>query len=100
MYRTMICVLLAGCLCFGLCGCGAMDQPMDDPVVETPLLPKTTADLHPMPDVIETPDVDDGIVRDEDGKIEPHDTGTPAPNASPAPSAKPERPSPEPNRIP
>ena len=63
MKRSLICVLLVGCFCLGLCGCGAMDRT-DNPVLETPLIPQATAELLPVPDVMETPDMEDGFVQE------------------------------------
>jgi len=100
MKRALVCVMLAGCLCLGLCGCGAMDRRTDDMVFETPLIPQTTVEPLPLPDVMETPDANDGYVRDEDGKIEEHDTGRETPRTTPRPDATQESPSPEPNSVP
>ena len=100
MKRTLLCALLTVCVCLSLCGCGAMDNRIDNPVIETPLLPTVTPDLLPTPDVIETPDVNNGIVRDEDGEIEDGDTGSTKPEATQKPQDTQESPSPEPNSIP
>ena len=99
MKRSLICVLLVGCFCLGLCGCGAMDRT-DNPVLETPLIPQATAELLPVPDVMETPDMEDGFVQDGDGVIEDRDTGRELLKPTPIPNETQESPSPEPNSIP
>lgn len=75
MKKTMICMLLIGCVCLSLCGCGGMSTGRDNAVVETPLIPNNSPDLNPEILPMETPNAEDGIVNDRDGLIDEGDTG-------------------------
>ena len=84
MKRAIIFVCVLTMICTALCGCGDMrgDQPVQTPVATMDLVPETSPVL--------TPDVNDGIVKDQDGVIEDNEpTGTAVPSASPRPSAGP-----------
>ena len=87
MKRLILLALALVMSCLVLCGCGLRD--------ETPLrTPMPTMDLVPEISPVQTPDVDDGLVKDRDGIIEDREPGTSAapsirPSASPAVTAKP-----------
>lgn len=88
MKRTIVIVCALAMLCAVLCGCGSY---RDERPVQTPV---ATMDLIPEVSPVLTPDMDDGIVKDEDGIIENREPGVSAapsarPSASPAVSAKP-----------
>ena len=98
MKKTFVLALAAVSLCLALCGCGdyrvAPESGAKEPdIVSTPspMLPETSPMI--------TPDVNDGIVKDTDGEIEDHDTGsTPGSNTTKKPAASPATPSSEPNK--
>lgn len=75
MKKTMICMLLAACVCLSLCGCGGMSTGRDNAVVETPLIPNNSPNLNPEILPMETPNAEDGIVNDQDGIIDEGDNG-------------------------
>lgn len=84
MKRAIIFVCVLTLVCTVLCGCGSFRdrQPMQTPAA--------TADLIPEVSPMLTPDMNDGVVKDEDGLIEDNEpTGTAAPSASQRPSASP-----------
>ena len=78
-------LLLIAALCAAaLCGCGSLrdDRPTQAPAATSDLVPEISPML--------TPDMNDGIVKDEDGMIEDNEPiGTAVPSASPKPSASP-----------
>ena len=98
MKKTLVLALAAASLCLALCGCGDYrvepGNTMKEPdIVSTP---------SPMPPEISpmiTPDMNDGIVKDTDGEIEDHDTGSSTgSNTTNKPAASPAAPSSEPNK--
>ena len=91
MKKALICTLLAACVCLSLCGCGGMSAGRDNAAVETPMPPLSSPDVIPEALPTETPSVEDGIVRDDDGLIGEDgteaetETGTNSAPASPSP---------------
>ena len=81
MKRTIIFVCVSAMLCAVLCGCGSFRN--DGMTAESPA---ATMDLIPEISPVLTPDMDDGIVNDQDGMIEDHDTGTQTGTVSPSPN--------------
>lgn len=84
MKRAIIFVCVLTMICTVLCGCGDYrnGRPMQTPAATMDLVPEASPML--------TPNVNDGIVKDQDGVIEENEpTGTAAPSASPRPSASP-----------
>ena len=71
MKRSIAYVLISVMLCLALCGCANRNPGYDDSVVGTPLIP----DVSPIVSPMVTPDIEDGIVEDDDGMIEEKDTG-------------------------
>lgn len=100
MKKTALYVLLTVCFCLSLCGCGAMDTGRDNTVVEAPFLPEITSDPMPDKDWIDMPDADDGVVNDNDGDIEPEDSGTQAQPRTTEEPISAASPSPEPSSRP
>ena len=80
MKRTVFCFLFAAIFCLSLCGCGAMDTGRDNAVTETPPVSQTTPEVLPETEPVVTPNVEDGIVKDRDGKIDEQDTGLAEPS--------------------
>jgi len=76
MKKTIVCILFAACVCLNLCACGGMDTGRDNAVVDRPAAPQATTEVMPEILPVPTPDVDDGVVKDDDGVIEERDTGT------------------------
>ena len=84
MKRMIIFVCVLTLVCTVLCGCGSLrdGQPMQTPAATTDLIPEVSPML--------TPDMNVGIVKDEDGMIEDNEPlGTALPSTSPKPSASP-----------
>ncbi len=84
MKRAIILVCVLATICAALCGCGSLrdDRPTQAPAATSDLVPEISPML--------TPDMNDGIVKDEDGMIEDNEPiGTAVPSASPKPSASP-----------
>ncbi len=82
MKKKLFCLLFALLLVLVSAGCG-MDRSGARPGTDTEILPDST----PMV----SPDMNDGVVRDQDGIIGNGDMGShnPSPSASPVPSASP-----------
>ena len=84
MKRAIILVCVLAIICAALCGCGSLrdDRPTQAPAATAELIPEVSPML--------TPDMNDGIVKDEDGMIEDNEPiGTAVPSTSPKPSASP-----------
>ena len=71
MKRSIAHVFISAMLCLALCGCANRNLGKDDAVVGTPLIPEMSPIISPLI----TPDPEDGMVKDEDGRIEEDDTG-------------------------
>ena len=90
MKKTLVLALAAASLCLALCGCGDYRVEPDNSVKEP--------DIVSTPSPMITPDVNDGVVKDTDGEIEDHDTGSSTgSNMTNKPAASPVAPSSEPN---
>ena len=95
--KTLVLALAAASLCLALCGCGDYRVEPGNNMKE-PDIVSTPSPMLPEISPMITPDVNDGIVKDTDGEIEDHDTGsTPGSNTTKKPAASPVAPSSEPN---
>ncbi len=86
MKRSILCICAFALLCTLLCGCGSgRDRDM---VQQSP---SVTIELIPEPSPMVSMDPADGYVKDQDGVIDEHDSGTSyavvTPSASPSPGA-------------
>lgn len=75
MKRAVLFVLIAAVVCIPLCGCADRDTGLDDYAAATPMVPESSPEASPLITPVPTPDIDDGIVQDQDGLIEDEDTG-------------------------
>ena len=84
MKKVMILVCVLALARSALCGCGSIrdNEPMQTPAATMGMIPEISPVI--------TPDMNDGVVKDQDGLIEDNEAvGTAVPKASPKPSASP-----------